>query len=278
MHKNPENLDRLKDDRMSHYRSLYENSPRWDGGKGLAGKKVIIYCEQGLGDIIQMFRYVENIQNRGRPYIILHCPKELGVLLETHSWVDEIIDKGVEELPEHDCHILSLSLPYLLNQEKTRVQYIAFNETNEDIDALDGKKIGIAWEGNQTWDGKDKGIFLKFFKPLEKVGQLFVLQKNWTNKYIEGAEEMDLQGTELNDFIHTAKLINSMDVVVSVDTCLLHLAGALNKKTYGVLDLEHDPRWDVKQWYKSVKLLKVGGPWDENWNDVFNRIVKELDD
>ena len=270
----PENLDRLKDERMEYYHSLYKNSPKWDG-KGLAGKKVIIYCEQGLGDIIQMFRYVENISARGRPHITLHCPQELGVLLEKEKWVHDIIDKTAEELPEHDCHILSLSLPYLLSEEKQRVKYITLEDTNEEIDAIEGKKIGIAWEGNKTWDGRDKGIFLKFFKPLEKAGQLFVLQKNWTNKYIEGAEDMNLSGTELNDFIDTAKLINSMDVVVSVDTCILHLAGALNKKTYGLLDLEHDPRWDIKHWYKSVKLLKVDGPWDENWAMVFNKIVKE---
>ena len=273
-----ENTDRLKDGRMEYYHSLYKNSPQWDGDKGLAGKKLIVYCEQGLGDIIQMFRYVENVQDHGRPHITLHCPQELGVLLKTHSWIDEIIDKDVEELPEHDYHVLSLSLPYLLGQAtKTRDKYITLEETNEDVDTIEGKKIGIAWEGNRTWDGKDKGTFLKFFKPLEKVGQLFILQKNWTNKYTDDAEDMNLSGTELNDFIDTAKLINSMDAIVTVDTCILHLAGALNKKTYGILDQEHDPRWDVKRWYKSVKLLKVAGPWDEQWGDVFSRIVKELD-
>lgn len=272
-----EDLNRLDDDRMQYYHSLYKNSPKWDGEKGLAGKKVIIYCEQGLGDIIQMFRYVENVNKCGRPYIILHCPKDLGVLLEIVPWVDEVIDKTVDKLPEHDCHILSLSMPHLLNDHETRKQYIPFSETNEEIDAIEGKKIGIAWEGNATWDGKDKGIFLKFFKPLEKVGQLFVLQKNWTNKYIEGADDMNLSGTELNDFIDTAKLINSMDVIVTVDTCVLHLAGALNKRTYGLLDVEHDPRWDVGEWYRSVKLLKVAGPWDEHWGYVFDKIISELD-
>jgi hypothetical protein len=271
-----ENLDRLKDERMQYYHSLYKNSPKWDG-KGLAGKKIIIYCEQGLGDIIQMFRYVENVQNHGRPHITLHCPQELGVLLKTHSWIDEIIDKTVEKLPDHDCHALSFSLPILLDDPKTRDKYITLEDTNKDIDEIEGKKIGIAWEGNQTWDGKDKGIFLKFFKPLEKTGQLFILQKNWTSKYTQDAEDMDFSGTELNDFIDTAKLINSMDAIVTVDTCILHLAGALNKKTYGLLDQEHDPRWDVKHWYKSVKLLKVAGPWDQDWANVFNKIVKELD-
>lgn len=271
-----EYLERLNDERMEYYHSLYKNSPKWDGNKGLAGKKVIIYCEQGLGDIIQMFRYVENVKKCGRPYIILHCPKELGVLFETQSWIDEIIDKGIDKLPEHDCHILSFSLPHLLNDVVTRKQYIAFNETNEEIDAIEGKKIGIAWEGNKTWDGKEKGMFLKFFKPLEKIGKLFMLQKGITNKvWLDGAD-IDLSGTELNNFIDTAKLINSMDVVVTVDTCVLHLAGALNKKTYGLLDVEHDPRWDVKHWYRSVKLLKVAGPWDEDWGRVFNKIVEEL--
>lgn len=271
-----ENLERLNDERMTYYHSLYKDSPKWSGKTTLAGKRVIIYCEQGLGDIIQMFRYVENIKSRGRPYIILHCPEDLGVFLKTQSWVNEIIDKSVEKLPEHDCHILSLNLPYFLKNDQTRTQYIAFDETNEEIDVIEGKKIGIAWEGNKTWDGKEKGIFLKFFKPLEKCGKLFMLQKHIANKkWLDGAD-IDLSGTELNDFIDTAKLINSMDVIVTVDTCILHLAGALNKLTYGLLDLEHDPRWDIKVWYNSVKLLKVAGPWDEDWHKVFNKIAKEI--
>tara|TARA_Y100000034_G_scaffold35064_2_gene43038 strand:- start:23032 stop:23868 length:837 start_codon:yes stop_codon:yes gene_type:complete len=275
-----ENLDRLKDERMEYYHALYKNSPKWDGDVGLFGKRIIVYCEQGLGDIIQMFRYVENLKAHGRPYIILHCPKQLGVLLELHSWVDEIIDKDVVKLPEHDFHVLSLSLPHLLKKDsKTRDRYICFDERNLDVDILDVyPKIGIAWEGNKTWDGKEKSLFLKFFKPLAKTGgQLFMLQKGIQNKtYIEGAEDLDLSGTELNDFRDTARLINTMDVVVTVDTSILHLAGALDKRTYGLLNLEHDPRWDVKNWYPSVKLLKVAGPWDEDWGVVFNKIVEEV--
>lgn len=273
-----ENLDRLKDPRMEYYHSLYKNSPKWDGEKTLAGKRVIIYCEQGLGDIIQMFRYVENVKMRGRPHITLHCPPELGTLFLTHSWVDEIIGKDVETLPEHDLHILSFSLPCLLPNDKTRDQYICFDERNSDVDALDDyPKIGIAWEGNKTWEGKEKGIFLKFFKPLEKVGQLYMLQKEIIRPILlHEAENMDLSGTEINDFKDTARLINSMDVVVSIDTCILHLAGALNKKTYGLLEVDHDPRWDIKNWYKSVKLLQVAGPWDEDWIRVFEKIAEEL--
>src|SRR5690554_231680 len=121
-----ENLERLNDPRMEYYHSLYKNSPKWDGETSLFKKKVIIYCEQGLGDIIQMFRYVENLKKFGRPYVILHCPKDLGILLSKHEFVDEIIDKDfLKDLPDHDYHILSLSLPYLLSKNnKTKNPYI----------------------------------------------------------------------------------------------------------------------------------------------------------
>jgi len=266
-----ENTDRLNDKRMEYYNFLYKKSKKWDGKQDLSNKKIIIYCEQGYGDIVQMFRYVDYLKNNyENAFIILHCPKELGILFaKIKNPVDKIIHKNEEKLPAHDYHVLSFSLPFLLKDFKDKYPYIKFDEKNKDVvNFSKNKKIGIAWEGNKV-----EGIPLKYFKSLEKIGDLFVLQKSINDKnLLQGADNINLQGVQINDFIDTARLINSMDIVVSVDTCILHLAGALNKKTYGLLNKEYDERWNVKKWYDSVTLLRV----DNDWQKVFKEIEIKL--
>jgi len=82
---------------------------------------------------------------------------------------------------------------------------------------------------------------------------------------------MDLYGHEIDDFYDTAKVINALDMVVTVDTAVLHLAGALGKLTYGLLNLEHDPRWDIETWYPSVVLVKLKT--QNDWHAAFSTVV-----
>ncbi len=85
---------------------------------------------------------------------------------------------------------------------------------------------------------------------------------------------MELYSAEITDFLDTAKLINSMDMVVCVDTAVLHLAGAMNRNGYGLLSHRYDPRWDTANWYPSLTLIKQVKTGD--WISVFKQLRKKL--
>lgn len=273
-------VDRVSALQMSFYRNVYSNSIRWNGKDDLKEKTVIVYCEQGLGDTLQFVRYTKHLKQICKK-IILHCALPLHSLFKDHlDGVDELLDKNNEILPFHDYHILSMSLPFLLQTPKEEFPYIKIKE-NTEIGYEHYFKIGIAWEGSPSHtNNKQRSCPLRHFKILEKIPnlKLFMLQdKIHLNKWLKNCEEMDINGVEINDFKDTAKLINSLDLIISVDTSILHLAGAMDKKAIALLSNPGDARWDVYNWYPSIipiKQKKSG-----HWNSVFKELemkVKEL--
>lgn len=228
-------MERINRPEMTYYREIYK-SPRW---QGQPYQTLMIYCEQGLGDVIQMARYFPNDA-------ILHCPKTLHRLFP-----NKCLDKDDPNLPPHDYHTLSMELPFLTTPKP--VPYIHVNP----IELDDSFKIGIAWEGSPTHPNNiQRSLKLSNFQHLQSPKtKLFMLQDQIHLPELVDVD-LELHTTERKDMYDTACLIQAMDVVVTVDTSILHLAGALNKKTYGILRDNYDPRWDVKNWYPNVTLLK----------------------
>ncbi len=259
-------LDRINDKRMEYYREVYKNSPRLTSEDLVHNKTIIIYCEQGLGDIIQTARYFEPLKLRSCK-IIVHAQEELKELFLAQNYVDGFISKSECNLPQHDFHALSLSLPFLMNGSYLRPHPYIVADTNEEIlnDAPKQLKIGITWEGNSHKTN------LSHFKQLNKLNaKLYMVQKEIVDeKLLENSQEIELYGTEINNLLDTAKLINALDFLVAVDTCTLHLAGALNKKAYGLIFKESDSRWN-RVLYPSVKLFKV----KDNIDQIMQTIVK----
>lgn len=236
---------RINEPYMSYYRDLYRESPVWKGQDG----RLIIYCEQGNGDQIMFARYFRKLKNQ----LILHCNPSLNKLFSQIPNVIGFIDKpNAEMLQEHDYHFLSLDLPDYLGSYDAEIPYL-FAEPLKDLGTE--YKIGICWEGSETNDNNEtRSCHLKYFKPLQKEGvKLFSLQNKVTEPFWD--KDIELFGVEINDYYDTARLISSMDLVISVDTSVLHLAGALGKKTIGLLSKDYDKRWD-KVWYPSIKLIQ----------------------
>lgn len=238
-------------------------------GEPLENKIIIVYCEQGYGDIIQFLRFVPILKECK---VILHCPLALHPIIPYICNV-ELIDKDNPNLPTHDYHVLSMDLPFLLKQG-VACPYIHFDK-KADID--ESFKIGIAWEGNPEHENTiNRNCPLKHFKPLFNIAQIFSLQKNIHNhKLLESCESFDLFGIHINTFLDTIMLINAVDLVVTVDTCILHLAGALNKPTYGLLSKQHDARWgDLERtvWYPSVKLFRQ----NEKWELLLEKVAEDI--
>lgn len=264
-----DNLDRLSAYEMEHYRNVYKKSKRWDGTQHLKDKTIVVYCEQGIGDIIQFARYLPFLR-RHTTKIILHAPKELHRLLMSTGKIQSVFDKESTVLPKHDYHVLSMSLPFLLDKNKAELKsYIHVPESEDLSEFKDFIKIGIAWEGNpQNTTNLERSCHLKHFRNLSTdKTKLFMLNKEPILPDLVD-EELELYSTDKEDFYDTAKLINSLDLVVTVDTACLHLAGAMGKKTIGLLCYNHDSRWNGSNWYESVTLIKQKSPGD--WDSVFS--------
>lgn len=259
--------ERINAPYMEYYRHIYHLSPRWDGKSSLKGKKVIVYCEQGFGDIIQFLRYLPNLEKHNCD-IVLNCPKALHPIVSY-----DVIDKDGSTLPKHDYHILSLSLPFLLHSQMNNIPYIKYSHKADLEEHKNNVKIGIAWEGSLANPNNiNRCCPLKYFKPLlGKDVSLFMLHNSINMPKLTEGVEFDIFGIPINDFGDTASLINALDFVVSVDTAILHLAGAMGVKTYGLLGSNPDPRWAISNWYDSVRLIRTN-----DWEDSINNVIIDL--
>lgn len=260
--------------------------PRWDGSS-LEGKKILIVSEQGFGDNIQFVRYLPLVKERGGK-IILECRKELLELFKNVEGVDEIFEKG--NLPEDfDCYIHIMDLPRIfrtnLENIPNKIPYLKANpekieKFRNEISELNSNKfkVGIVWAGNPKQEN-DKNRSAKFenFEKLKEAENivLFSLQKGRNEKLPE--EVIDLSN-KLNDFSDTAAIIENLDLIVSVDTSVAHLAGAMGKQVWTLLTYIPDWRWFLKQkdcpWYSTMRLFRQKQKGD--WNSVVEEVCKEL--
>ncbi len=283
----------LKDAELRFYQA-YSSSRMWLGQDSLEGKRVIIYCEQGNGDAIQFFRYIPQLKALGC-HISVHCNTQLHCILPYVGGVDACLNKTNSDLPDHDYHILLLDLPFLLLEgdkpditywwegrglwrttmpqitaNVPKVPYIHFAEKADTEDFT----IGIAWEGNPLHPGNPRrNCPVKYFQDLP--GTLFCMQKDiYCGDLLEGWTG-NLLGVELNDYTDTMRLINALDLVVTVDTSIMHLAGALGKRTFGLLGQFHDIRWgnmEISPWYPTIRFFRR----EKEWSEVFDRIKNEI--
>lgn len=275
------------------------NKPEWDGSS-LNGKKILIVSEQGFGDNIQFIRYIPLVKEKNG-YIILECKKELKKLFENspeiNKNVDEIIEK-TEKTPDKDFdfYIHIMSLPQIFNTDlnsiPNKIPYLKadmflvekFKQKIDQISkpVLNNKnkiKVGIAWAGNPNQENdKNRSITFEKFKTLKQPGiTLFSLQKGEAAKQLDDLKIIDLTD-EINDFADAAAIIQNLDLVISVDTSVAHLAGALGKSIWTLLTLTPDWRWllDRKDspWYPTMKLFRQKKLGD--WNSLINEVAEEL--
>lgn len=253
-------VERFDEPNMEYYRTVYANSVRWQD-EDIEGKRILIYMEQGIGDQIMFLRFLRLVKERSPKSITLHAPANMERLIRHLGC--EFADKENETLPEHDLHVCSLSLPFVLKKAIPVEPYIKLIEKT-DLGDEGGSKVGIAWEGNPDHpNNKIRNCPLKFFKPLLDKGVNFYHIKPEIHDWdlIEGCHDWIINGSEINDWYDTAKFINALDYVVTVDTGVLHLAGAMGKRTYALLGPGiPDPRWS-ELWYPTVRFVQ--GTWEE---------------
>ena len=239
-------MDRKKNPHMEYYKFVYKKSNTWDGKSSLSGKTVIVYCEQGYGDIIQFLRFIPLLAKE-KCHIILHCPKSLQRLVKEQNWGVELFDKHNPDIPKHDFHVLSMDLPLFFE-----IPYNSYLKVKSNTPI--NNSIGVCWESGFSKEGRD--FNLKEFKDFDQ--KLFMIFPE-IKKQEFFDDSITVFDAEIKDFLDTAKLINSVDVVISVDTAVLHLAGAMGKNTYAILPEDTDERWaggSKSIWYPSIRMFK----------------------
>lgn len=271
--------------RMAHYpqanrwEKVFPSSKRWDGQTSLEDKIVLVFCEQGCGDSIHFARYLSLLKTK-KTLICCHEP-----LKELLSQFGETYEMG-QKSPQYDISIPIMSLPFLLNDPKTKNSYIEAPKPANLSKYDQTLKIGICWAGNPQHPGdRFRSIPLNFLSVLSSPKHtLFSLQKDYRpRKYHDGEEAIDLcsNGPKIIDlsymmsnFEETAKYIMAMDLVVSVDTAILHLTGSLGKKGCALLPYSPDWRWGLKgektDLYPSLTLLRQ--PEKNDWNSVIKKL------
>jgi tetratricopeptide (TPR) repeat protein len=264
-------------------------APRWRG-ESLRGRVIFLYGEQGFGDCIQFVRFVRRVaQLADRVY--LSVPALLEPLMGTLADNCRLLPQRAQ-LPAFDFHCPLMSLPLVLatNLENipADVPYLRVDEARTEVwrRRLGGEsrpRVGIVWSGNPSHTNDlNRSIPLAVFSRLAAAGCRFVsLQPqvrpidqpflaNWPNL-------LDA-GPELGDFAETAALVSALDLVISVDTSVAHLAGALGKRLWLLLPHAPDWRWmlesEASPWYPTARLYRQ--PEFGNWNAVLARVVGDL--
>jgi Tfp pilus assembly protein PilF len=262
------------------------NRPMWDGSD-LSGRRILLHAEQGLGDTIQFARYMPMVADRGGS-IILACQEELRRLLQTAAKVETCIAPG-DPLPPHDVQCGLLSLPYVfkttLANVPAQVPYLQAEREPWRQRLADERrlKIGLAWAGRPTHqEDRNRSIALARLAPLAAAKNVrFVsLQKGEAANQIAAAAFGITDWTqELKDFSDTAGLIENLDLIITIDTAVAHLAGALGKPVWVLLQTVPDWRWMLKgdrtPWYPSMRLFRQPRPGD--WTEPISRIVQALE-
>jgi hypothetical protein len=270
----------------------HTDRPRWDGAD-LAGKTIVLWCEQGLGDAIQFARYAPAVKDRGGR-IVLECPPQLAALLVTCPGVDAVVAEG-QPLPVFDMQAPLLSLPALFGTTPENlpaaVPYLAAEpdrvETwRQRLEGVAAFRVGVCWQGNRFLRGdRHRSFPLASLAPLAAVPgvRLVSLQKGPGADQLKAARlaVVDL-GDELDPppggFRDTAALLKSLHLVVSCDSAVAHLAGAMGVPVWLALSTMPDWRWLLGRadtpWYSSVRLFRQERLGD--WAGVFAQMAAEL--
>jgi Tfp pilus assembly protein PilF len=257
------------------------DAPVWDGSP-LDGRVVMVWIEQGLGDHIQFCRYVREIRERGGR-VWLQAPRPLLRLYGSLDGVERLVAPG-EEPAGFDFQAPILSLARLCGTDATDripagVPYLAAPDCGVPVcvEAERGFRVGIVWAsapGNPAAGRRDCPV--SHFARLAGVPGVSVFS-------LQLGERPDLEGVRdlsdrLGDFATTAAIVERMDLVITVDTAMAHLAGALGKKVWTLLSEPADWRWlldrEDSPWYPTMRLFRQPAPGD--WDAVFDRVESAL--
>ncbi|MEI7668780.1 MAG: hypothetical protein WCJ33_01700 [Pseudomonadota bacterium] len=266
------------------------NKPVLLGKEDIRGITILLHFEMGLGDTIQFCRYAKIVADMGAN-VILEVQKPLMRILKNFDKRIRLIGAG-EELPEFDYHTPLMSLPLAckttLKTIPADIPYLFANVENQKIwrERLGAKtkpRIGLVWSGNPTHENDhNRSMNIKFFAPLLALDfEFHSLQKEIRadDEEFRKATKIISHTDYLHDFLDTASLVNEMDLVISVDTSIAHLTGAMGKKLWLIIPFIPDFRWFLARedspYYPTARIFRQEKPMD--WEGIIKRISNQLD-
>jgi len=266
--------------------------PVWLGQESIAGKTILLHADEGLGDVIQFARYVPMVAALGAR-VILEMPGAVHSLLTGMSGVSQDLPRGFPMMPTFDVHCPLSSLPLAF---RTRLETIPVPEAylpavpparreewQNRLGPHDRLRVGLVWSGNAVHlNDHNRSMALEALSPILDLDVTFIsLQKEPRDRdkafLRERSDILDVS-EHLTDFVATAALVSCLDLVITVDTSVAHLAGALGRPVWIMLPFTPDYRWlldrDDSPWYPTVRLFRQTATRD--YATVVERIRAEL--
>lgn len=260
------------------------DKPRWYG-EPLTGKTILVHAEQGFGDTLQFCRYLLLLAEQ-QGQIVFECHTPLARLMQQLDIPVTVVPFGCP-LPYFDTHVPLLSLPALFDTTLTSVPSgIPYLRPPNDLNLFwqsvvphhsSDKKIGICWAG-KLYPDPNRSCPVEYLKPLGGLSGI-----SWYSLQVgEKREQLPFLLTDLTmliqDFADTASLIMQLDLVITIDSAVAHLAGALGKETWVLVPFAPDWRWGMERtncpWYPGMRLFRQQTP--GGWEGVINALVNEL--
>lgn len=262
--------------------------PLWLGDAQLAGRTILLHAEQGFGDAIQFCRYATEVAQLGAK-VILEVSGPLMPLMGSLNGVSQLVERG-STLPFFDCHCPLMSLPLALAHQSVKPFSSYLRPSREVLERWSQRlshvkrpRVGLAWSGNaQHNNDLHRSVSLPaLLKSLPDHVQAVSLQKMLRPEdetLLQAQREVLHFGAELHNFEETAALCAQMDLVISVDTSVAHLSGAIGAPTWVLLPYCPDWRWQLDRvdspWYPSAQLYRQKR-WGD-WTDVWGEICRDL--
>lgn len=282
--------------RLSNHQPRICPVPRWDGSSP-QGQRIYVYTEQGFGDALMFARYAPLIRSMGG-VVYLECRPELHRLFASSSLADRVeprdMDNGDPPPFDYDRHIPLMSLPHLLGTTlatiPASIPYLTpdpqrVTAWEKRLGTRQRLRVGLSWSGNPAASvNQERACTLQDLLPLTLIPDVtfYSLQKGppaaqltpeWCRHY-----EIETLEAELTDFTETAAALLNLDLLISTDTAIVHLAGGLGIPVWTILHTAAEWRWlesDTKSpWYPSMQLFRQQNPGD--WSEVINRVRTTL--
>ena len=280
--------------RLRKRESLYDAYPLWTGRESIRNRSMLIHPEVGFGDFLMFFRFVHLVKDLGAR-LVIHAPESLISLLTGQGEDIVVVDKDSRlPLVDFQCPIMDLPRALATTTETIprRVPYLYVPELAKEkwrvrLGKSQKHRVGLMWAGRFNRD-IDRSIFrsrsmdLNLLKPLlETPVEFHSLQKEVRQadaEFLLSAKEVANHQFAIMDFSDTAALIEHMDLVISIDTSVAHLAGALGKEVWVMLPYSTDYRWGLEgratPWYPTATLFRQASVGD--WEGVVNEVRAEL--
>jgi hypothetical protein len=271
---------------MQTIRGMFRQ-PWWDGS-AIDGRTLLLFTEQGFGDAIQFIRFAPLVASVSGARIALDCHPPLRQLFARAPGVAEVLESDAE-IPRYELCFPVMSVPRLLGIARhdvpRAIPYLWASDEHaakwrDRVRCGHGLRVGIAWATySSLGNAPRKSVPLEALAPLAGVRgvSFYSLQKDAREPAPPGLELIDLSAG-LSDFSETAGLIANLDLVISVDTAVAHLAGALGKPTWTLLRQVSDWRWQGQGtqslWYPTMRLFRQEREGD--WRGVVQQVVLAL--